>query len=319
MPPLLLKRFKNRRLTFIPDSYGSCDAQQSPTAQYDRCWYKQLMIDFWQGLLAALERIAMLPSLLHSVLPALTSRKRHRDAIRTYDQTMDELLREVQRLLEAPLEPTKLQHISAKLQEQFAPKLQSSDICMLPSYNDKLPTGREKGTYLALDVGGSTFRIALVQLNGRQPGAKNMRIITMKSYKINEKVRQRSGTDFFEWMAEKIQQALADPQLHNSTCTQSYPMGLSWSFPVEQTSIRSANLLDMGKGFRATEGLLGQDLSELIMAPCRRRNLPVHMDSIINDSSATLLSRAYEDPSTRFAVILGTGFNLSRSCTYAYA
>jgi hypothetical protein len=27
----------------------------------------------------------------------------------------------------------------------------------------------------------------------------------------------------------------------------------------------------MGKGFRATEGVLGQDLSELIMAPCRKR------------------------------------------------
>jgi hexokinase len=35
------------------------------------------------------------------------------------------------------------------------------------------------------------------------------------------------------------------------------------------------------------------------------------MESIINDSSATLLSRAYEDPSTRFAVILGTGFNIA--------
>jgi hypothetical protein len=27
----------------------------------------------------------------------------------------------------------------------------------------------------------------------------------------------------------------------------------------------------MGKGFLATEGTLGQDLSELIMAPCRKR------------------------------------------------
>jgi hexokinase len=35
------------------------------------------------------------------------------------------------------------------------------------------------------------------------------------------------------------------------------------------------------------------------------------MESIVNDSSATLLSLAYEDPSTRFAVILGTGFNIS--------
>ena len=41
------------------------------------------------------------------------------------------------------------------------------------------------------------------------------------------------------------------------------------------------------------------------------QNLPVSLDSIINDSSATLMSRAYEDPATRFAVILGTGFNIS--------
>ena len=32
-------------------------------------------------------------------------------------------------------------------------------------------------------------------------------------------------------------------------------------------------------------------------------------EAIINDSSATLLSRAYDDTSTFFALILGTGFN----------
>jgi hexokinase len=37
----------------------------------------------------------------------------------------------------------------------------------------------------------------------------------------------------------------------------------------------------------------------------------VRIESIVNDCSATLLSRAYEDPSTRFAVILGTGFNVA--------
>lgn len=142
-------------------------------------------------------------------------------------------MREVQRLLEAPLEPTELARMSAKLVEQFAPKLQASEICMLPSYNDTLPTGLERGTYLALDVGGSTFRIALVELNGRQPNTKNMRIIAMRSYKIDEKVRQRRGSQFFDWMAEKIQQALADPVLQRSTGSKTIPMGLAWSFPVE--------------------------------------------------------------------------------------
>jgi hexokinase len=233
MPSLLLKRFKRRRVTTSPESHDHRDSDRLTPANANRCWYKGPMFDFWQGLLAALERIAMLPSLLHSVLPSLSSRRRTRDALRTYERTMDDLLREVQRLLEAPLEPAKLLQMSTELQEQFAPKLQASDICMLPSYNHKLPTGFEKGTYLALDVGGSTFRIALVELNGKQTDAKHMRIVTMKSFKIDEKVRQRSGTLFFDWMADKIQQALADPQLQNASTTKNFPMGLAWSFPVE--------------------------------------------------------------------------------------
>lgn len=239
MPSLLLKRFKRRRVTLIPEPDGNCDSHRSSPATSKRCRYKKPMIDFWQGLLAALERIAMLPSLIHSVLPSLTSRRRTRDALRRYDRTMDDLLREVQRLLEAPLEPAKLLQMSAELQNQFAPKLHASDICMLPSYNHKLPSGTEKGTYLALDVGGSTFRIALVELNGKQPDAKHMRIVAMKSFVIDEKVRQRSGTAFFDWMAEKIQQALADPQLQNVNGTKTFPMGLAWSFPVEYVRMRS--------------------------------------------------------------------------------
>ncbi|PVI01389.1 hexokinase-1 [Periconia macrospinosa] len=318
MPPQLLKPFKSRRMTLPSESDCAINYHASSPSATDRdrnrnrCRYIKPMLDFWQSLLAALERLAMLPSLIHSVLPSLPSRKRLRDVVRTYDRTMDDLLLETQRLLEAPLDPAKLLHMSGKLQDQFAPKLQASDICMLPSYNHKLPSGLEKGTYLALDVGGSTFRVAVVDLTGQQPGAKSMRIVNMKSYKIDNSVRHLRGNAFFDWMAEKIETAISDPQvkkLHDGS--QKFAMGLAWSFPVEQTSIRSGNLLTMGKGFLATEGTLGQDLSELIMAPCRKRNLPVSLDSIVNDSSATLLSRAYEDPATRFAVILGTGFNIA--------
>ncbi|KAF2645079.1 hexokinase-1 [Massarina eburnea CBS 473.64] len=311
MPLQLLKRFKSRRMTHSPDSDCAHDTSAPSATDRRHCRYIKPMLDFWQSLLSALERIAMLPSLIHSVLPSLPSRKRVRDVVRTYDRTMDDLLQEIQRLLEAPLDPAKLLHMSGRLHDQFAPKLQASDICMLPSYNHKLPSGLEKGSYLALDVGGSTFRVAVVDLNGFQPGAKSMRIVNMKSYKIDNTVRNLRGTAFFDWMAEKIEIAISDPQVKKLNGTQNFAMGLAWSFPVEQTSSRSGNLLTMGKGFLATEGTLGQDLSELIMAPCRRRNLPVSLDSIVNDSAATLLSRAYEDPATRFAVILGTGFNIA--------
>jgi hexokinase len=238
MPSLLRTRFKSHRVTLAPDRDGSREHGLPLPKKPFRCWYKRPMFDFWQSLLAALERIAMLPSLIHSAIPILSSRKRMRDALRTYDRSMDDLLREVQRLLETPLDPANLLDMSAALQDQFMPKLQASDICMLPSYNHKLPSGREMGTYLALDVGGSTFRIALVELNGKQPSAKHMRIVTMKSFKIDEKVRQRSGTAFFDWMADRIQLALADPLLQNVNGAGSIPMGLAWSFPVEYVGLK---------------------------------------------------------------------------------
>jgi hexokinase len=67
----------------------------------------------------------------------------------------------------------------------------------------------------------------------------------------------------------------------------------------------------MGKGFLAAHGLLGQDLGDLIQDACSRRGLKVQLNAIVNDSSATLLSKAYLDQTTRFAIILGTGFNMA--------
>jgi hexokinase len=76
-----------------------------------------------------------------------------------------------------------------------------------------------------------------------------------------------------------------------------------------QTSLRSGLLLGMGKGFQAAHGLLGKDLGDLIQDSCSRKGLNVQLNAIVNDSSATLLSKAYLDQTTRFALILGTGVN----------
>lgn len=65
----------------------------------------------------------------------------------------------------------------------------------------------------------------------------------------------------------------------------------------------------MGKGFLAAHDLVGQDLGDLIQDACSRRGLNVQLNAIVNDSSATLLSKAYLDSTTRFALILGTGVN----------
>lgn len=65
----------------------------------------------------------------------------------------------------------------------------------------------------------------------------------------------------------------------------------------------------MGKGFKAHEGVLGDDLGHLIEVACQERGLDVRVNSILNDSSATLLAQAYVDSDTSMALILGTGTN----------
>lgn len=225
-------------------------------------------------------------------------------------KSMDNFLVEVRSLFEAPLQTERLLEISAQLQAECRERLAESDISMLPSYLHTLPTGHEQGDFLALDVGGSTFRIALIRLTGKtKPGSDGLQIRRIRSFTIDEQIRGLTGQAFFDWMAERIGDMLGEYNHINGTSNARLPMGLAWSFPVEMTSPRTGKLRQMGKGFQATQGLEGEDLSELIMRSCERRGLNVQMRAIVNDGAGTLISQAYRDPSTRLSLILGTGTN----------
>lgn len=67
----------------------------------------------------------------------------------------------------------------------------------------------------------------------------------------------------------------------------------------------------MGKGFLAANGLLGQELGDVIQLACKGKGLDVELAAIVNDSTATLLSEAYINEATRFSLILGTGVNIA--------
>ncbi|KAK6613847.1 hexokinase-1 [Botrytis cinerea] len=184
--------------------------------------------------------------------------------------------------------------LSDGLRKEFAESLLENPQCMLPSYNHQLPSGHECGTYLALDVGGSTFRVALIKLAGKGCEGKEIEIIELKSFKIKNAERQLVGVQFFDWMADRIVDTL-------SGGTEEHVMSKA---PL---SVDCPGLFLLR--FCAADGLIGEDLGDLIEDSCLKRGLNVQLDAIVNDSSATLLSKAYIDPTTRFALILGTGLN----------
>lgn len=262
------------------------------------------MQELFSNIVSALETMILFPSLFRDF--SQRRRKGFKSAHWRH-RTLDDFAEEVDRLFTAPLSMRNMIVMSDKIRDQFGSCLQSSPVCMLPSYTHALPSGAEEGTYLALDVGGSTFRVALIELHGKG----KMKILRESSAVIDNDVKLLEGTLFFDWMAENIECMLR--QVDASYGRQNVPlsMGLSWSFPIEQTSMNSGLVIHMGKGFLCSNGTVGQELGDLIVQSCRKRNLNVQVDAIVNDSSAALLSRAYVDAQTRMSLILGTGTNVA--------
>lgn len=125
---------------------------------------------------------------------------------------------------------------SRKLVQSLKCKLHVPDsLAMLPSFVDRLPTGNEQGDILAIDIGGSTMRAAIVSLD---PTAiiptERLRVQKQQTWPIIASVKSLSGTDFFGWIAGNIkvfQSQLA--QMNLGFELRALPVGLVWSFPQE--------------------------------------------------------------------------------------
>lgn len=155
-----------------------------------------------------------------------------------WDRKMENLLEEVQQLFQSQLGLNELLSMSRQLQAECARRIRWCPQSMLPSYNYNLPTGEEQGTYLTLDVGGSTLRVAMVELRGRKEGQDSTRIRRMESYPIGTSVRALKELAFFDWIAEKIERTLAKVRGYRESDTEPLAMGVAWSFPIKSVFIQ---------------------------------------------------------------------------------
>ena len=265
----------------------------------------EILQAIWQAIVRGAMSLLAFPS-TKSLPPSLpTDDSRDTRASRRSLQTLAD---EVDRVFRYPCSMRRMLAMSRAMKNQYRERLHDSDICMLPTFCTSLPSGQETGKFMALDVGGSTFRVALVELHGQRQPAESMTIHQVTSTKIDESVRKLGGVEFFDWMAARIHDVLkreGDAHLLNDVVH----LGLTWSFPIEQTSHRSGKIQGMGKGFHLAQDTLGLDLGDLLHAACAKRGLNVRVDAIVNDGAATLLSQAYVNPSTSMGLILGTGTN----------
>lgn len=142
-----------------------------------------------------------------------------------------------------------------------------------------------------------------------------LRRLLEHSWPIGEVLKHENADGLFSWIgdciATVVTKACKEWELSGD---REIPMGVTFSFPIEQQSLSQATLMSMGKGFAITSHLdLGQHL--LAGYDKHRGSLPsIKIAAIANDAVSTLVSFIYQfeaGPNQKAAmgIICGTGTN----------
>jgi len=184
-------------------------------------------------------------------------------------------------------------------------------MAMIPTFVTGVPNGTETGTFLALDLGGTNLRVCKVVLNGD----KTFDLVQQK-YKVSTALKTGEATALFDYLAESVDAFLTIHSCNDSisqddnsaTASTDVPLGLTFSFPVEQTALGSGTILTWTKGFSA-KNAIGHDVVKLLQDAFDRKHMGVKCVALVNDTVGTLLSRSYTAGGCIAGVIFGTGTN----------
>ncbi|KAL0270360.1 UNVERIFIED_CONTAM: hypothetical protein PYX00_007795 [Menopon gallinae] len=175
----------------------------------------------------------------------------------------------------------------------------TSIVKCFPTYVQDLPNGREKGKFLALDLGGTNFRVLIIHLN------ENHFDMQSKIYPIPENIMLGPGTQLFDHIAE----CLANFVKENNVSDERLPLGFTFSFPLKQEALTTGLLVQWTKGFNC-DGVVGKDVVKLLQEALGRRNdIQIDVCAILNDTTGTLMSCAWKNHNCRIGLIVGTGSN----------
>ncbi|EHY55093.1 Hexokinase [Exophiala dermatitidis] len=198
-----------------------------------------------------------------------------------------------------------------KVTKRFGEELQQGlekdfqNIPMNLTWVTSWPTGEEKGTFLTLDLGGTNLRVCLITL-----GKRGEPDLVQEKYKLPESIKTGSADELFDTMATSLQEFLDNnpEQAQKWSKDSPLPLGFTFSYPATQERIDHGILQTWTKGWDVKD-VEGKDVAELLTKAIQKRNLPIKLVALVNDTTGALIASAYNDPETIVGAIFGTGCN----------
>lgn len=190
-------------------------------------------------------------------------------------------------------------HFITELDKGLSKK--GGNIPMIPGWVMDFPTGKEKGDYLAIDLGGTNLRVVLVKLDG------NRSFETIQSkFELPQGMRTSTADELFDFIAKCLKKFVEEQ--YKDGCSEPLPLGFTFSYPASQTSIDTGVLQRWTKGFDI-DGVEGEDVVPMLQRAIKDVHVPINVVALINDTTGTLVASMYTDPETKMGLIFGTGCN----------
>ena len=171
---------------------------------------------------------------------------------------------------------------------------------------------------MAVDLGGTNFRVCSIQLHGNTTFSLTQSKVAIP----RELMVAKTAKELFSFLAKQIELFLkTHHEDHYSShikrrntgeqVEEVFDLGFTFSFPVHQVGINSGLLMRWTKGFDIQDAV-GKDVCALLQAEIDALHLPVRVAALVNDTVGTLMARSYTSPGktgTLLGAIFGTGTN----------
>jgi hexokinase len=173
---------------------------------------------------------------------------------------------------------------------------------MIPTFVTSIPSGKETGTFLAGDLGGTNFRVCSVKLNGDHTFE-----MKQSKFKVPTTLMENST-------GKRVEIFIKENNLEPASELEFLKLGFTFSFPVDQSALNKGSLLRWTKGYNLPD-VVGKDIVSLFQYNLDLLGVNVCVVALANDCVGTLLSRAFVNDRTKtngntvIGCIFGTGTN----------
>jgi hexokinase len=178
-----------------------------------------------------------------------------------------------------------------------------------------------QGLYMAVDLGGTNFRVCSIQLHGNTTFSLTQSKVAIP----RELMVAKTSKELFSFLAKQIELFLKAHHEEHYAGTirrqqkgggeiadeEIFNLGFTFSFPVNQIGINKGMLMRWTKGFDIQDAV-GKDVCALLQNEIDELHLPVKVAALVNDTVGTLMARSYTSPGktgTLLGAIFGTGTN----------